>query len=560
MSVTVIVNGFQTTPAGSGDDNATLIVTGAGIIAYDGDPAIFMSGDNQRTTVLGEVYSSTGRAILSQGKNAKVFIGASAEISGTTGVQTGDNGFVQNSGTIEGSIDLPSGTLINTGSIFGFIEIFFGGSLRNYGNLIGGLTVETRDLQQDFPAYNSGHMQNFDSRAFTTTVENDGFIDNYYTENVLSLTNTGTIRNFRVDGAATIINRGLITGDGIASGNLIFLSDANDSYDGRSGAITGTIIAGGGTDTLIGGAQSDNFDGSDRGAAGGGDKLYGNGGDDTLTGDTGDLLVGGAGDDTFIISTGGVTIKEAAGGGTDTVQSGIDYRLVANVENLVLTGIKGINGTGNTLANEITGNSAANVLDGRAGADTMKGGAGNDTYIVDNRGDVVVELAGQGHDLVKSSVGYTLSANVEDLQLTGAAAINGSGNTLGNAITGNQAANVLDGGTGKDRLQGNGGADAFVFDSKLGAANVDQIVDFSAKADSFRLNHTIFNALSKGALPAAAFKDISKGPVDISDRILYDHATGKLFYDPDGSGLGSSAQFAVLDNRAVISAADFLVV
>jgi Ca2+-binding RTX toxin-like protein len=560
MSVTVIVNGFQTTPAGSGDDNATLVVTGTGIIAYDGDPAIFMSGDNQRTTVLGEVYSSTGRAILSQGKNAKVFIGASAEISGTTGVQTGDNGFVQNSGTIEGSIDLPSGTLINTGSIFGFIEIFFGGSLRNYGNLIGGLTVETRDLQQDFPVYNSGHMQNFDSRAFTTTVENDGFIDNYYTENVLSLTNSGTIRNFRVDGAATIINRGLITGDGIASGNLIFLSDANDSYDGRSGAITGTIIAGGGTDTLIGGAQSDNFDGSDRGAPGGGDKLYGNGGDDTLTGDTGDLLVGGAGDDTFIISTGGVTIKEAAGGGTDTVQSGIDYRLVANVENLVLTGIKGINGTGNTLANEITGNSAANVLDGRAGADTMKGGAGNDTYIVDNRGDVVVELAGQGHDLVKSSVGYTLSANVEDLQLTGAAAINGSGNTLGNAITGNQAANVLDGGTGKDRLQGNGGADAFVFDSKLGAANVDQIVDFSAKADSFRLNHTIFNALSKGALPAAAFKDISKGPVDISDRILYDHATGKLFYDPDGSGLGSSAQFAVLDNRAVISAADFLVV
>ena len=70
----VIVNGFQTTPAGSGTNGDTLLVTGTGIIAYDGDPAIFMSGDNQRTTIFGEVYSTTGRAILSQGLNAKVYV------------------------------------------------------------------------------------------------------------------------------------------------------------------------------------------------------------------------------------------------------------------------------------------------------------------------------------------------------------------------------------------------------------------------------------------------------------------------------------------------------
>ncbi len=555
----VIVNGFQSTPAGTGDDNGTLVVTGTGTIAYDGDAAVFMSGDNQRTTIFGEVYSSTGRAILSQGKNAKVFIGASGEVSGTTGVQTGDDGFLQNAGTIEGQVALDSGTLINTGSIFGPIEIFFGGSLTNYGDLIGSISVETRNLTQDFPVYNSGHMQNFSSDAFTTSFQNDGTIDSFYCENAMTLTNTGTIRNFRIDGAGNIINHGLIAGDGIASGNRISLSDADDFYDGRDGVAEGTVDAGAGNDTLLGGPKSDIFDGTDTGTKPGGDKLYGNGGDDILMGDAGDLLAGGPGDDTFIISTANLTIQEAAGGGTDTVESSVSYRLGANLENLVLTGIGNINGFGNSLANVITGSAAANLIDGGAGADTMQGGAGNDTYVVDNRGDVVVELAGQGRDLVQSSVTYTLSAQLEDLKLTGSAAINGTGNGLANVITGNGAANILDGASGTDTLRGGGGKDIFVFDTKLGAGNIDHIVDFSAAADTIRLDDAIFSALAKGPLAAAAFKVLGAAPEDANDRILYNPGSGKLFYDPDGSGLGGSAQFAVLDNHATITAADFLI-
>jgi len=79
----------------------------------------------------------------------------------------------------------------------------------------------------------------------------------------------------------------------------------------------------------------------------------------------------------------------------------------------------------------------------------MLGGAGDDIYGVDAAGDVVTEQAGEGSDLVQSSVTYTLGANVENLTLTGTGAINATGNALDNMLTGNSSANVLSGGAGK---------------------------------------------------------------------------------------------------------------
>jgi trimeric autotransporter adhesin len=78
---------------------------------------------------------------------------------------------------------------------------------------------------------------------------------------------------------------------------------------------------------------------------------------------------------------------------------------------------------------------------------------------VDNAGDLVVEEAEGGADLIQASVSYALSANVENLTLTGTAAINGTGNELDNLIIGNVGANVLSGGAGNDSLDGGAGDD-----------------------------------------------------------------------------------------------------
>jgi Ca2+-binding RTX toxin-like protein len=205
----------------------------------------------------------------------------------------------------------------------------------------------------------------------------------------------------------------------------------------------------------------------------GNDSLVGGSGNDTLLSGSGDdTMIGGTGNDTYEVDSTGDVVSETSTTATeiDSVKASITYTLGANLENLTLTGMGAINGTGNTRNNTLTGNDADNSLSSGAGNDSLVGGAGNDTmigwtgndiYEVDSTGDVVLETSTitTEIDSVKASITYTLGANLENLTLNGIGAINGTGNTRNNTLTGNDANNSLSSGAGNDSLIGGAGND-----------------------------------------------------------------------------------------------------
>lgn len=239
----------------------------------------------------------------------------------------------------------------------------------------------------------------------------------------------------------------------------------------------------------------------------GNDSLAALAGNDTVNGGDGtDMLTGGPGDDRI---DGGAGIDTASYG---SAPAGVTV-------NLKVTSGQNTGGAGtDTLQNveRVSGSNYADVLTGSSGANWLGGGNGNDTV-----------HGGLGDDTVRGGP--------ED--------------------------DLVNGGGGNDLLDGGPGRDQFRFDSPLDASkNVDRIADFSVADDTIQLSRSIFTALgAKGTLPQSAFR-IGTAAQDADDRIIYDSATGNLYYDADGNGGAAQILFSRVSAGLALTNADFTVI
>lgn len=355
----------------------------------------------------------------------------------------------------------------------------------------------------------------------------------------------------------------------------------NDVLDSSATATMGpTLLGKDGDDTLIGndahadhlfgGSGADSLEG--RGAD---DRLYGQLGDDTLDGGAGtDLALYSSAANQFTVTQAGAPDRYAVAGpeGTDQL-IGVEYIQFADaapvaIESLVspviagtagddaLTGTAGVDSLDGLAGNDslaglagndtLQGGAGKDTLDGGSGVDTMVGGADDDLYLVDNAGDVVTEAADAGTDLVQASATCTLSVNVESLTLTGAAAINGTGNALANVITGNGADNVLDGGAGVDTVSYASAAAGVSVSLAQGAQQItggagsDTLLNFENLGGS-NFNDTLTGDAGANALEGRAGNDTLSGG-----------AGADVFgYDASGNGIDTITDFAIGDSLRI---------
>lgn len=310
---------------------------------------------------------------------------------------------------------------------------------------------------------------------------------------------------------------------GNSENNILLGLGGDDIIRGFAGR--DTLDGSSGIDTLYGGDDDDRLRGGDDD-----DTLYGEAGNDVLDGGRdADTMAGGLGDDTYFVDDERDEVIEASNQGRhDTVFSALEsYTLTANVEDMVIEGVRAFHGTGNALDNQIVGNANANTLKGQDGNDTLygmegddtliggtggtdhlHGGRGNDSYLIRDNLDVVHEKPGEGIDSVTATVSYSLTDNIENLTLVLGSTANG--NALNNIITGNMGDNTINGGDGDDtiaggreydieRLTGGAGRDTFVYNSRsdsntTATSTGDFILDFNTAEDLIDLRALGVNA------------------------------------------------------------------
>ncbi|MFO1173425.1 MAG: cadherin-like domain-containing protein [Hyphomicrobiaceae bacterium] len=400
-------------------------------------------------------------------------------------------------------------------------------------------------------------------------------------------------------------DNGLVLVNGANDQGTLSGLDGNDTLTGGAG--NDTLNGGDGNDVLIGGGGTNVLNGGN-----GADELYGGTSVNTLDGGAGaDHMVGGGGVTTYIVDDAGDTVSQSDGYGV--IQAYVSYTLPVGFAQMTLMGSANINATaagggtlyGNSGDNVLTGSAPAgnglygndgadtliggagfDTLDGGAGADQMTGGDGDDQYNVDDAGDVVVEEAGGGTDTVTTSISYTLGANLEILvAFANGTPLDLTGNAENNTIYGNQGANQIDGGAGDDTIYSFGGNDTLLggdgddtldgdagVNTLTGGAGADRfalyplsgyestITDFVQAKDLVQLSTYFIGGITNATLPSHLFNNASTAQSSGQPEILFDNATGRLYFDADGIAGGEMLMGTLTGQTANLTAADFVIV
>ena len=551
--------------------------TGAGGVA---DTLIGGSGDDiyrvydQNDVVIED--TAGGNDTIYTSADYSLALNDTAALNAVIGANTGANYIAANS-QVENLIvaDATSVTDLElTGNGNGQIIVGnYGDNIITSGGVGAGQIDQLAGLRGD-DVYNVSSRQttvneNVGEGSDTVNVDLTGTNDNFF-----ALINQAEVEYLNATGAGSIDLQGssfaqVITGNGAAN----------------------TITGGGGADTMVGGLGGDNYVVTSQdqfvveaaNVAGDIDTVFTNVSYDladtvTYFETAADAAVGAAGSTTGAVGV--EVLSTATQGGTEAINltgNGQAQTIIGNYGNNVLNGDNDTNLDG--IAGNQTGTADTNGVT-VGGGDTLTGLFGDDTYRVYSQADVIREQGGQGNDTavfgtntaVAGSVATSASNtfqlsegnSIEVLTVANQSRAVGY-QLIGNAesqtnVLGSLVDDALWGGAGNDTLTGNGGNDVFGF-NEAGSANADTIADFSA-GDRIGLAITEDAGFFEGLGAAFDSNEFVTGTVatEAHAQIVYNQASGQIFYDADGTGAGAAELVATIGAGTQLGFNDFTVI
>lgn len=195
--------------------------------------------------------------------------------------------------------------------------------------------------------------------------------------------------------------------------------------------------------------------------------------------------------------------------------------------------------------------------------DSLQGQVG--TWSGAFKGKSYFTLTGISYDMDASTVyddGYS-DGGITVYKLAAELAINLNGDdeiigsNFNDKLAGYAGNDLINGGKGKDFIVGGTGSDLFQF-THVGVRDADNVTDFSTGVDKIQLDTSVFTQLPGELNASILIESTAPKALEADDRLLFDTASGKLYYDADGNGSGKALLIAKLTGVQDIDINDFV--